>query len=44
MKVMETEVRKIEMDGLLWGAGKLNGIIVLLYFSKCLLYLEFLSY
>lgn len=26
MKVMEAEVRKIEMDGLLWGAGKCKGI------------------
>lgn len=24
MKLMETEIRKIECDGLLWGAGKLR--------------------
>lgn len=26
MKIMETEVRKIETDGLLWGAGKSNDL------------------
>lgn len=52
MKIMETEVRKIETDGLLWGAGKCNDLfnhnfaysIFSLYIKQFMYYHKLIKY